>query len=159
MEQIVDTERAGGTADDLDRLYRAHRVRLMRLSTAITLDPSLAEEIVHDAFAGLHRHHAEVTNPHGYLHRSVVNLSVKMMRRRHLAARQPLLSAPVTYMPEIDETWEAVTRLPARQRAVVTLRYWSDLSEADIVRILGWPLGTVKSTLHRALRTLSKDLR
>jgi RNA polymerase sigma factor (sigma-70 family) len=51
-----------------------------------------------------------------------------------------------------------VTKLPVRERAVVVLRYWQDLSEADIANALGWPRGTVKSTLHRALNRLKKEL-
>jgi RNA polymerase sigma factor (sigma-70 family) len=145
-------------AVDIDRLYRDHRVRLTRLATAITLDRTLAEEVVQDAFAGLHRNATAVTKPLAYLQRSVVNLSIKVLRRRAVASRHTLDPAPVTNVPELDETWDVVTRLPARQRAVVLLRYWEDLSERDIADILGWPAGTVKSTLHRTLRRLKEEL-
>jgi RNA polymerase sigma factor (sigma-70 family) len=64
----------------------------------------------------------------------------------------------VTNLPDLNETWVAVTKLPARQRAVVALRFWSDMSEVEIANALGWPAGTVKSTLHRALKQLRKDL-
>lgn len=143
---------------DLDQLYREHRVRLTRLATAITLDSSLAEEVVQDAFAGLHRRFRDVENPVGYLQRSVVNASIKVLRRRRTAALHRPEGPPVTHIPEVDETWEAVIRLPARQRAVVALRYWEDLSEAEIADSLGWPAGTVKSTLHRALKRLKKEI-
>lgn len=139
-------------------LYRTHRVRLFRLATAITLDRSLAEEVVQDAFAGLNRHGQHVSNPEGYLQRSVVNLSIKLLRRRAVAARHPLAPAPVTNIPELDETWNVVKQLPPRQRAVIILRYWNDLSEEAIAQTLGWPKGTVKSTLHRALEHLRKGL-
>lgn len=145
-------------AIDVDALYRLHRTRLTRLAAAITLDHSLAEEVVQDAFTGLHRNRAEVENPEAYLQRSVVNLGIKLLRRRAVAGRHPLPVAPVTDNPEVDETWALVCRLPARQRAVVALRYWSDLSEADIAATLGWPAGTVKSTLHRALARLKEEL-
>lgn len=56
--------------------------------------------------------------------------------------------------PEIDEAWALVAQLPAQQRAVVVLRFWEDLSQEQIAGVLDIPLGTVKSTLHRALRTL-----
>jgi DNA-directed RNA polymerase specialized sigma24 family protein len=126
-------------------LYRTHRARLTRLATAITLDRSLAEEVVQDAFAGLNRHGQHVSNPEGY-------------RRRSVAARHPLAPAPVTNIPELDETWNVVKQLPPRQRAVIVLRYWNDLSEEEIAQTLGWPKGTVKSTLHRALELLRKGL-
>lgn len=143
---------------DIDTLFRAHHVRLTRLASAITLDRSIAEDIVQDAFAGLQRHAGEVHNPEGYLQRSVVNLAIKVQRRRRTAANFRPDSPPIAGIPEIDETWAAVRRLPARQRAVVALRYWEDLSEHDIAAVLDWPAGTVKSTLHRALAHLKKEI-
>ena len=66
--------------------------------------------------------------------------------------------ASVTVSPEVDDTWQAVAALPARERAVVVLRYWQDMSENEIASTLGWPNGTVKSTLHRALNRLKREL-
>jgi len=143
---------------DLDRIFREHRVRLTRLATAITLDRDRAEDVVQDAFSGLHRNADRVSNPGGYLQRSVVNLSIKVQRRRRTASLYRPDPAPVSGIPEIDETWDAVRRLPPRQRAVVALRYWEDLSEAQIATTLDWPAGTVKSTLHRALAHLKKEI-
>jgi len=57
---------------DLDALYRSHRQQFLRLATAITLDRSIAEEVVQDAFASLQRQHGGIDNPVGYLQRSVV---------------------------------------------------------------------------------------
>ena len=144
---------------DVGALYRAHRVRLTRLATAITLDRSLAEEVVHDAFTGLHERAAVVSNPEAYLQRSVVNISIRVLRRRSVANRHRLDPPPITNAPELDEAWNAVVRLPPHQRAVVALRYWDDLSEADIARVLGVPAGTVKSRLHRAIRRLKEELK
>lgn len=143
---------------DVDRLFRLHRVRLTRLATAITLDRDRAEDVVQDAFAGLHRNAHRVSNPGGYLQRSVVNLSIKVQRRRRTARNFRPDPSPASGIPEVDETWEAVCRLPPRQRAVVVLRYWEDMSEADIADTLDWPAGTVKSTLHRALSRLKKEI-
>ncbi len=138
----------------VEELFRSERSRLTRLATAITLDRSLSEEIVQEAFAGLFRQHVRVDNHAAYLQRSVVNLSLKALRRREVASRHVLDPAPVTGIPELDETWAVVMTLPARQRAAVILRFWCDLSEAEIAEQMGWPAGTVKSTLHRALRQL-----
>lgn len=143
---------------DLDALYRSHRQQFLRLATAITLDRSIAEEVVQDAFASLQRRRGGIDNPVAYLQRSVVNHSISVIRRRSTAARYPLPRPGVTVNPEIDETWAAVSALPPRERAVVVLRYWLDLSEADIASCLSWPAGTVKSTLHRALKRLRKEL-
>jgi DNA-directed RNA polymerase specialized sigma24 family protein len=145
-------------AVDVERLFVEHQRRLTNLAAAITLDRSVAEEVVQDAFAGLHQRTASVTDPLGYLHRSVVNQAISVIRRRRTAARYVVPVAPVTVNPEIDETWAAVTQLPARERAVVVLRYWLDWSEVDIATSLGWPAGTVKSTLHRALKRLTQEI-
>jgi len=51
-----------------------------------------------------------------------------------------------------------VQRLPAKQRAVVVLRYWEDMSLAEIAAVLGRPLGSIKSTLHRALKSLKEEV-
>ena len=53
---------------------------------------------------------------------------------------------------------EAIARLPARQRAVVVLRYYEDLTDQQIASVLGWPLGSVKSSLHRATAILREHL-
>jgi RNA polymerase sigma factor (sigma-70 family) len=150
--------RIGQATSDIDSLYRDHRRRLLNLAAAITLDRSVAEEVVHDAFAGLQLRAVEISEPVPYLHRSVVNQAISVVRRRRTAAAHPMPPAGSVVNPEIDETWSAVCRLPVRERSVVVLRYWLDWSEADIAASLGWPPGTVKSTLHRALKRLEKEL-
>jgi len=144
---------------DVERLYVQHRGRLLGLAAAITLDRGAAEDIVHDAFAGLQRHSVGVDNPIGYLQRSVVNLSVNLMRRRRVAARHPAPPPLSASAADIDETWARVLGLPPKQRAVVVLRFWEDMTIDAIAETLGWPSGSVKSTLHRALQHLKEDLR
>jgi len=144
--------------DATEVVFREHSRRLVQLAAAITLDRWLAEEVVQDAFAGLHATSAKVDDPVGYLQRSVVNRSVSVIRRRNVAGRNPAPVARPTIDPEIDETWSMVAELPVRERAAVVLRYWLDLSERDIADQLGWPAGTVKSTLHRAIGRLRRQL-
>ena len=144
--------------DETDVVFREHSRRLVHLAAAITLDRWLAEEVVQDAFAGLHANATQVDDPVGYLQRSVVNRSVSVIRRRKVANRHPAPVARPTIDPEIDETWNLVADLPVRERAAVVLRYWLDLSERDIADHLGWPTGTVKSTLNRALKRLRRQM-
>ena len=143
---------------DVRSLYRDNRARLVGLAAAITLDAATAEEVVQEAFEGLQRHVGEIANPLGYLQRSVVNLGITVIRRRRVAERHPTAHPPLASAPEIDEAWAAVIRLPARQRAVVVLRFWQDQTIDTIAETLGWPSGSVKSTLHRALKRLEEEL-
>ncbi|MGI9029718.1 MAG: sigma factor-like helix-turn-helix DNA-binding protein [Ilumatobacteraceae bacterium] len=131
-EPATSTDEAHLTAD----LYREHAARLRGLASAITLDRSMGEEVVHDVFAGLAGRLQEIRNPTAYLQRSVVNRSIQLLSRRDLARRAPL--APVRHQvaPEIDEMWTLVAALPARQRAVVVLRFWDDLSYEQIATVL-----------------------
>lgn len=147
-------------SDQVAELFRDHRYRLVNLAFAITLDAGVADEIVQDAFLGLQRRVGDVDNPVGYLQRSVVNRSVSIIRRRRLANLRAAQAPPPSSAssPEIDEMWSRVQHLPPKQRAVVVLRFWEDLSLAEIARVLRRPSGSVKSTLHRALMTLKEDL-
>lgn len=157
MRRATPPARAHNSVD-VELLFLEQRRRLVNLAAAITLDRSMAEEVVQDAFAGLQHRAGDVSDAVGYLHRSVVNQAISVIRRRRTAARYVVPVAAIAMNPEIDETWSAVTRLPARERAVVVLRFWLDWSEADIAASLGWPAGTVKSTLHRALKRLKKEI-
>lgn len=144
---------------DVEALYRAHRPRLVGLAAAITMDRSLAEELVQDAFVGLHRHASRVDQPVGYLQRSVVNHAISAVRRRRVAADHVTPTLRPASIPEIDETWSVVRQLPPKQRAVVVLRFWEDMTVEAIADTLGWPAGSVMSTLHRALKSLKEQIR
>jgi RNA polymerase sigma-70 factor (sigma-E family) len=147
-----------------DQLYRQHRPGLLRLAHLLTGSPTLAEDVVHDAFLGLARRHRQVDEPLAYLRRSVVNLSTNVHRRagrerRHLATvRAAAVQLAVVQPAEIDDTWQLVKALPPRQRAVLVLRFYLDLSEADTARVMGCRPGTVKSTTARALAKLKEQM-
>ena len=142
----------------LAHLYAAQRTAMVRLARLLTGSSAVSEDVVHEAFARILRRGVTVDHPEAYLRATVVNLSRDQVRRRHLerrsAPRDPLVAVP----PEIDEMWAAVCRLPYGQRAVLVLRYYADLSEADIADALGCRVGTVKSRLHRGLARLRKEL-
>ncbi len=145
----------GATA--LEGLYRDAYHRMTRVAHMLTGHNDVAEEVVQDAFVGLYRRFDTVSDPTGYLYRSVVNGCRQRHRRRQVGERLRTLRVVTEVAPpEIDETWRAVERLSPWRRAVV-LRYCADLSEADIAEVLGCSKGTVKSLLHRALAQL-KDV-
>lgn len=143
---------------DLELLYVAHHRRLRSLAASITFDRSVADEIVHDAFAALTPRLSGVRDPEAYLQRSVVNLAISHVRRRERARRLPVHRVEHTSIPEVDGVWDALATLSARQRAVVVLRFYEDLSYDRIAEVLGVPIGSVKSTLHRALAALEDQL-
>ncbi len=88
----------------------------------------------------------------------MVNASNDVLRPRAKARRLPDVAEPVTAIPDVDETWAVLIRLPVRQRTVVVLHFYEDLSLVDIGRLLGRPAATVRSDLRRALTTLRSRL-
>ena len=130
---------------------------MLRLARLLTGSETVAEDVVHDAFVGLARNFDRVDNPDGYLRTSVVNLTRSVHRRtgrerdKHRRAETSRMYDVVTHQPELDETWDLLRRLPDRQRAAIVLRFYEDLSEAEIARLLRCRPGTVKSLIHRGL--------
>jgi RNA polymerase sigma-70 factor (sigma-E family) len=150
-------------------LYVAHRLRLVRLAVLLVDDQETAEDVVHDVFTRLQREW-RITDPDkalAYLQRAVVNTSRSVLRRRrtvrsHVIPLDPPVSGPegsVLVAEEHREVLAALQRLASRQREVLVLRYWSDLSEAQIAETLGISTGTVKSTASRALDALERILK
>jgi RNA polymerase sigma-70 factor (sigma-E family) len=143
---------------DLATLYRRQRDVMVRLARLFTGSSVVAEEVVQEAFLRMHQQRTRPDNPDGYLRTTVANLSRSHLRRLRLERRLPPPDRVVSSDPVIDETWAAVCRLPFRQRAVLALRFYEDLSEAEIARLLDCRVGTVKSSLHRGLSKLREEL-
>jgi RNA polymerase sigma-70 factor (sigma-E family) len=142
-------------------LFVAQRLDMVRLAHVITGSNPAAEDVVQEAFVRLCRHWDRLDNAGGYLRVTVVNLAREQLRRQGVRRRHAEAARAETGPtgdPEIDETWAAVCRLPARQRAVLALRFYEDLALADIAEILGCRPGTVKSNLHRGLARLREEL-
>jgi RNA polymerase sigma-70 factor (ECF subfamily) len=102
-------------------------------------------------------------DPASYARKVLVNRRRSLRRRAAVEARSLARSRPEEpVVPAGDERalvlWQAVQALPARQRAVLVLRFREDLTEAQVARLLGLPLGTVKSLGHRALARLRERL-
>jgi RNA polymerase sigma-70 factor (sigma-E family) len=155
----VSESGAAGQAVGFDDLYRALWPRLVRLGHLLTGSEVSGQEVAQEAFVGLLRRADRVEQPASYLRRAVVNLAINVQRR---TARERAylagLREPVQHPPEVDETWAVIATLPRRQRAVLVLRYYEDLPEADIAAVLGCRPGTVKSLASRALTRLRQEL-
>ena len=157
-------------AVDITELYAAHRLALVRLAVLLVDDVASAEDVVQDAFAALARRPDAVRDPSralAYLRVSVVNAARSALRRRRTARAYspPHDTSPPTpedsavLAEEHREVIAALQTLPPRQREVLVLRYWSNLSEAEIARTLEISQGTVKSTASRALAALENAMR
>ncbi|GGS20568.1 RNA polymerase sigma factor [Streptomyces nojiriensis] len=151
-------------------LYHAHRLRMVRLAVLLVDDLATAEDVVQDAFTALYRRHgeqiAEVDNALGYLRTAVVNTSRSVLRRRRtvrawtppVAADLPSAEDHVVLDEAHREVLAALGRLTPRRRQVLVLRYWADLSEAEIAATLGISRGAVKSNASRGLDALERIL-
>jgi RNA polymerase sigma factor (sigma-70 family) len=143
---------------DLSDLFARQRESMVRLARLFTGSAAIAEEIVQEAFLKMHRLSDAPDNADAYLRTTVANLSKNHLRRLRLERRSLPPEHVILSAPEIDETWATVQRLPFRQRAVLVLRFYEDMSEADIAEVLHCRPGTVKSSLHRGLERLRSEL-
>lgn len=153
-------------ADGLADLYREQAVAMTRLALMLTGDRATAEDVVQDAFLGLHRRWGRLDDPRkaaSYLRTSVINGCRSVYRSRRIALLHRLShdwSAEVAAIDGEDrrELLAAVARLPRRQREVLALRFYLDMPESEIAATLKISRGTVSSTASRALATLAQQL-
>jgi RNA polymerase sigma-70 factor (sigma-E family) len=142
-----------------DDVYAAEHAPLVRLAALLLGSSAAAEDVVQDAFAKLHPRFGTVHHPAGWLHTAVVRACSNERRRWGVARRHVhRLAVGDGVDPPVHELVASVRRLPPRQRAVVVLRFYADLTEADIASALGVRVGTVKSSLHRALAHLREEV-
>lgn len=154
--------------DLVAELYAREYAALVRFAALVGLDRHGAEDLVQDAFAGLaargprlqSREHALA-----YLRVSILNRTRSLHRGRRVRAALRLdlpdvepADLAVLRGDEHRRLVAAVARLPRRQREVIALRYWADLSEHQIAQTLGISPGTVKSTAARARAALAAEL-
>lgn len=154
---------------DFDGFYAAHSLALVRLGVLLTGDRGAAEDIAQDALVAVYRRWDRFETPGdalAYARVTVVNATRNVHRHRGVVARTMLRIAGreatgdhAGHVVDRDLVGSAIAALPTRQREVVVLRYWLDLSEAEIARILQISPGTVKSAASRALHTLAATIR
>ncbi|GGP92830.1 RNA polymerase sigma factor [Actinomadura coerulea] len=176
---VTETLVARGTAGvvaaawDADQavtaLYSANYRSLVRLAAMLVRDAGTAEEVVQDAFVAMHGGWRRLRDPDkalSYLRQSVVNRSRSVLRHRAVVekyAPKGLPDAPSAEAGAIGElersaVIDALSRLPARQREALVLRYYADLSEAEIANAMGISRGAVKSHTARGMTALRNVL-
>jgi RNA polymerase sigma factor (sigma-70 family) len=148
------TPTATGSPDAVEALFRERFDPMVRLATLLTGSVETAEELVMDAFARLAPRIDELDQPAAYLRTAVVNATRSHHRRLRTARAHDVAAEEAVVDPELDELWHRLDQLRPDQRACVVLRFYEDLSLAEIAAQLDLPLGTVKTHLHRGLATL-----
>jgi RNA polymerase sigma-70 factor (sigma-E family) len=157
--------------DPLAALHREHYRSLVRLASLLVSDRESAEEVVQDAFVRLHlrwRGLRDVDKAPAYLRSAVLNgarslLRKRKVRDRHAERRTVVLSEPAAEFGALDgadhdRMVAALRQLAPRQREALVLRYYLDLSEADMADAMGVSAGSVKTHLHRGLATMAELL-
>jgi RNA polymerase sigma-70 factor (sigma-E family) len=141
-------------------LYAEAYRPMVRLALLLTGSPAQVEELVQDAFVRVYRQWHRVESPRAYLRQAVVNAcwSHRRRRARELRHGPGAAARAATVDPEANLMRDALSRLSDRQRKAVVLRYYEDLSEAEIAAVLGCRPGTVKSLLSRGLARLRREL-
>jgi RNA polymerase sigma-70 factor (sigma-E family) len=164
----------GGVVDNVrhrdgefDEFVHGAASRLARMAFALTGEQGASEDLLQDVLERVYVAWPRIDDPFAYARRALVNANVNRWRRRarHLEVRltdaHDVSTADVAQgTVQRDQLVRAIAVLPARQRAVVVLRFLEDLSEADTARALSCSTGTVKSQTSRALahlRTLLDD--
>jgi RNA polymerase sigma-70 factor (sigma-E family) len=154
----------------LTMLYELHAPRAGRLAYLLTGDAHLAEDLAQEAFSRLIgriggiRDEAAIA---AYLRQSIVNLARRHWRKRgseraYLERQGRNLVAESSSLPDLgarDELWEALGKLPYRQRAAIVLRFYEDLSEEQTAGVLGCAVGTVKSAVSRGLGQMREEIK
>lgn len=152
---------AGSEPEDkdwFDALYRTHWDGMVRLAFTMVDDRQVAEDLVQDAFGRMFRVRSDIREPLTYLRSAIYNGCRNHLRGLARRRQWPSPRATDTSGPVGDHVIDVVRRLPPRQRCLVVLRYDAGLTDPEIARTTGLPLGTVKSTLHRSLAALRKEL-
>lgn len=156
------------SSHDFDRFVAANADGLLRTAYLIVGDRDEAEDLVQETLFRVARRWPKVTrmdHPAAYGRRILVNLALRgrpkrSRRRAELSATRLGDPAAPAASPEThDELHAALAALPPRQRAVLVLRYFLDLPEAEVAAALQCSLGTVKSTASRGLARLEQTLR
>jgi RNA polymerase sigma-70 factor (sigma-E family) len=137
---------------------------LLRLAHLTCGAPDEAEDVLQSALERAYRHWGRLrpdTDPEPYVRRIIVNLAISRARRRRILRIDPVRDVPERPVQtpasgvEVRQVLSAALRgLPPRQRAVLVLRFWEDLTEAQTAEILGVSLGTVKSQAAKGLAKL-----
>lgn len=150
---------AGEATGPFAVFYGSQYPGAVRLAHLLTGDHWAAEDLAQDVFVRVQARFGGLANPSAFVRTSIVNACKSHHRRRQReAARLRRLAADEGVTESARELLDALDALPYRQKAVLVLRYYSDLSEAEIAEVLECRPGTVKSLAARGLDRLGKEI-
>jgi RNA polymerase sigma-70 factor (sigma-E family) len=164
------TARTGSNADwAVTELYSLHYRALVRLAVLLVRDVATAEDVVQDSFVAMHEGWPRLRNAESalaYVRHAVLNRSRSVLRHRavvdkHLPNPPPdMPSAEYGALARLEQSAvvAALRKLPGRQREAIVLRYYADLSEAEVAAAMGISCGAVKSHTARAMAAQRADL-
>lgn len=152
-------------AESFEEYVRARSDTLLRTACLVIRDWDEARDALQDALVSLYPRWSDlsVERRDAYVHRCVINACLVRLRRRRrvrpVAEPQALPAAltvedPASDVVLADRAWQLCAELPPVQRAAVVLRFYRDLSFADVAEALGCPESTARSHVHRALAAL-----
>ncbi len=150
------TNTSGGADAEFAVFYRRELPVQVRRATLLLGDTHLAQDLVHDSFADVYTKWTALREPGPYLHTAVVNRCRDHARRVAMIDRRLRLLVPDAGSAD-EQLWDAVQQLPFNHRAVVVLRYYHRMTDAEIAATLGCRPGSVGPWLQRALKRLRKD--
>jgi len=154
----VSSGESGGRSA-FDEFFALNYAQTVRLAHLLTGSNAAAEDLAQEAFSRLFPHFDRVDNSAGYLHTVTVNVCRQWHKRRYreratmdrIGQSDAMASGGPVYLLGV------IDALPYRQRAVLVMRYWLDLPEREIARILDCRPGTVRTLHFRALRALREE--
>ncbi|WP_117209748.1 SigE family RNA polymerase sigma factor [Allorhizocola rhizosphaerae] len=145
---------------DFREFVEARYAKLLRIAFLLVGDPDEAEDVLQTALLAVLPRWRTMDHPEAYVRAAMVNHLIGRWRRRRVievltgVLPERPTAGPGTDLENRDELWRALQALPGQMRAVLVLRYWEDLSEAETASLLRCSVGTVKSQASRGLARL-----
>ncbi len=159
-QRVIARPVATDRVAEFEEFVTARSPRLLATAYLLTHDHGRAEDLLQTSLAKLWLAWSRVDDPDAYVRRVLVTTYASWWRRKWRGER-PAETLPESQTAPVErdqDVWSALARLPRGQRAVLVLRFYEDLTEAETARVLGCSLGTVKSQAAKGLTKLRADV-
>lgn len=149
-----------GVDAEFARFYRDTYAEMERVAFLLSGSSAAAADLSHDCYVELYRRWGTVTSPRAYVRRSIAHAAATRHARRQREQRDWRAASTLRDDREdgLEYLADAIAALPHRQRAVIVLKFYCDLTEAQIADATGMRPGSVGPTVARALARLGKEI-